>query len=475
MGAVAVINIDDKRDAFERGADLGCGLAAGFGGGAIHLGQKGGDHRGAGGRFNGFQAGAYGQVQRFELLADIQGNLVAGPVTVVFGRQQDRHFAQLRFGAQEVMPHQAIEIKWRRGSGMGLHVDNFGQGHDDARNVLGHAVGGLNRRAFGQINHHRQFGFVVKGQQFDGDILGIKRSQRADRQHGGNQQKLPRRGRAGQHRAGHGGIGAAQRTAGMAAVSVVVAMRRHIGAARHLDHQPRRDDDGDEKRKDHRRTGIGGNRAHVGAHQARHEQHRQQGRNHRQGGDDGGVAHLGHGVDGGLSAIAAVFHAPVSGDVFDDNDGVIDKDADGKDQCKQGHTVQGIAHDPCGKEGQQDGYRDHDGHHNRLAPADGQPDKGDDRHGGKRQMEQQFVGFFIGGFAVVAGDGDLDRRGDQVAFQGFDPVQNRLGDADGIGACAFGDGKGQGGAVGDMAIGVLVNHAHDMIGRVGHKADIGHV
>ena len=107
-------------------------------------------------------------------------------------------------------------------------------------------------------------------------------------------------------------------------------------------------------------------------------------------------------------AAAAVVHAPVAGDVLDHHDGVIDQDADGEDQREQRDPVQRVAHDPGGKERQQDGHRDHDGHHDRFAPADGEQHQRDDRDGGKAEVEQKLVGLFVRGFAVVAGD--LDRR-----------------------------------------------------------------
>ena len=50
-----------------------------------------------------------------------------------------------------------------------------------------------------------------------------------------------------------------------------------------------------------------------------------------------------------------------------------------------------------------------DGNHQRLAPANRDGDENDDRNGGEAEMEQQFVGLFVGGLAIVAGD--LDDRG----------------------------------------------------------------
>ena len=56
-------------------------------------------------------------------------------------------------------------------------------------------------------------------------------------------------------------------------------------------------------------------------------------------------------------------------------------------------------------------------------------------------MVEQLVGLLVGGLAVVAGDLDGDVGGDQRAVQALDPVQDRLGDGDGVRAGALGDGE----------------------------------
>ena len=64
-----------------------------------------------------------------------------------------------------------------------------------------------------------------------------------------------------------------------------------------LQHQPGRDDHGDEEGEDHRRRGVGRDRAHIGAHHARHEEHRQQRGDDGQRCDDRRVADLRHRLD----------------------------------------------------------------------------------------------------------------------------------------------------------------------------------
>ena len=184
----------------------------------------------------------------------------------------------------------------------------------------------------------------------------------------------------------------------------VGVVRRGRGAAGELQHQPGRDHHRDEEGEDHRGGGVGRDRAHVGAHHARDEEHRQQRGDHGERGDDGRVADLGHRLDRRLPAVAAVVHRPVAGDVLDHDDGVVDQDADREDQREQADAVERVAHEPRGEEREQDRGRDDDRHHERLAPADGEGDQGDDRDRGEAEMEEELVGLLVGGLAVVAGD-----------------------------------------------------------------------
>ena len=231
---------------------------------------------------------------------------------------------------------------------------------------------------------------------------------------------------------------------------VVVGVDRRL--AGDLEHQPWRDDDRDEEGKDHRGGRIGRDGAHVRPHHAGDEEHRQKCGHDRQGGDDGRVADLGHRLDGGLLAVAPVAHAPVTRDVFDHDDGVVDQDADRKDERKQRDAVQRVAHDARGEECEQDGDRNDNGDNQRLAPADGQPDEQDDRNGREAEMVEQFVGLFVRRFTIVARDLDDDIGGDQRAFQLFDALKYGLGDRNGVGAGALGNGERDGGRAQDAAV-----------------------
>lgn len=249
------------------------------------------------------------------------------------------------------------------------------------------------------------------------------------------------------------------------------------GLSREPDHQPGRDHHGDEEGEDHRRRGVDRDRRHIGAHQPRNEQHGQQGRHHGQGRHDGGVADLRHRLDSRLRSAAAVAHPPVTGDVLDHDDGVVDQDADGEDQGEQADAIDRIAHDIGGEEGQQDGGGNDHGGDGGLAPADGEADRHDDRHGRQGQVEQQFVGLFVRRLAVVAADGDLDPLGDQLAFQVFDALTHGLGHHHRIGAGAFGDGEADGGRAGPLTFmsGPAPDASLVFAGPLGHVCDVAQI
>ena len=58
----------------------------------------------------------------------------------------------------------------------------------------------------------------------------------------------------------------------------------------------------------------------------------------------------------------------VAVDVLDDDDGVVDEDADGEDQGKEGHAVERVAVEVVDEQRQGQGHRDGDGHDDGLAP-----------------------------------------------------------------------------------------------------------
>ena len=94
------------------------------------------------------------------------------------------------------------------------------------------------------------------------------------------------------------------------------------------------------------------------------------------------------------------------------------------------------------------------------------------RDHGDQHVEEQLVRFLGGGLAVVAGDVEVDVGGDDGAFERLDAAEDVVGDVDGVGAFALGDGERDGGQ--GLARGGL--HHADILGRlVAAIDDFGHV
>ena len=114
--------------------------------------------------------------------------------------------------------------------------------------------------------------------------------------------------------------------------------------------------------------------------------------------------------------------------ILDDDDGVIDENADGENQGEKTDAVERIAHDARGEERQQNRRRNDDGDDNRLTPADGEGDKQHDGDRREAEMEQQVIGLVIGRLAVIARDDDIDIPRDDPALQAFKLIDNAFGD-----------------------------------------------
>ena len=337
------------------------------------------------------------------------------------------------------MPHEAVEVEWRGRAGIGIDGGHFLHGAGNGRGVGQDPGGILEGGARRQVQHDLQLGLVVERQQFDRDRLSREHRAGKQRRDADAGKELPGRGSRGDYPPGDTAIELAQ-TSARGVMGLVMSMPgdRLAGEA---DHQPRRQDHGDEEREQHGRRRIHRYRRHVGAHQAGHEQHGQQRRHHGQGGDHGGIADLGHRLDGALDPAAAIVHRPVPGDVLDHHDGVVDEDADGEDQGEQADPIHRVAHQLGREESQQDGGRDDHGGDRGFPPADSEADQDDDRDGCEGQMEQQFIGLLVGGLPVVAGHRHVDAGGDQRALERLDALHQGLADHHGVGAPPLGDGQ----------------------------------
>ena len=130
--------------------------------------------------------------------------------------------------------------------------------------------------------------------------------------------------------------------------------------------------------------------------------------------------------------------------VLHDDNGVVHQNTDGKNQGKKGDAVEGITIEIKNGQGQGQGHRNGQGHHPGLATAEGEPDQQADRDDGDHHVVEQFVGFFPGRLAVMAGDGNVEVVGDHLAAGVFNAVQNPFGHRNGVGPFALGHGQGNG-------------------------------
>ena len=174
-------------------------------------------------------------------------------------------------------------------------------------------------------------------------------------------------------------------------------------AAGDLEQQPRRDRHGDEEGEHHRQRGVG---REWGSYRAPSDRRRT-----ASAAEPTTMVSVATMVGLPTSATASIAVSisprspricPVTHDVFDDDDGVVDENADREDQREQADAVDRVAHHPRGEHRQQDGRRDDDEDDDAFAPADHQHDESDDRESGEREMKQQLVRLLVRGLAVIA-------------------------------------------------------------------------
>ena len=94
--------------------------------------------------------------------------------------------------------------------------------------------------------------------------------------------------------------------------------------------------------------------------------------------------------------------------IFHDDNSVIDQYANGKNQRKQRHPVEGKTPGPGSKQGQRQGDNNGAANYYRLSPAEGNQHQNDDQAGGEDEFMDQGLCFVISGYAVITGHGDLD-------------------------------------------------------------------
>jgi hypothetical protein len=199
-------------------------------------------------------------------------------------------------------------------------------------------------------------------------------------------------------------------------------------------------------REKHRRAGADRDRAHVGPHQPADERHRQHRGDHGESGKNRRVADLVDGFNCDLQQplAPAAREAQVADDVLHDHDRVVDEDADREDQREKRDAVERVTVEVENKERQPEGHGDRQEHDERFAPAEEQQDQHGHAEDRDPHVQQQLVGFFRGGRAVVARDGDADIGRDERALEAINPGQHGADDIDRVRARPLGHAEGDG-------------------------------
>ena len=164
-----------------------------------------------------------------------------------------------------------------------------------------------------------------------------------------------------------------------------------------------------------------------------HEDHRDEDDQQREGRGDDRQRDLLSGARGGLAGPQPIFlHVPE--DVFVDDHGVVDHDADREDQPQHGDVVEREAHRVHEREGGDHRCRDGERGDERRPPvAHEEQDRQADEDGGQEQVGLDLVDRVLDEPRLVADDLDVDVVGQDVP-DFLQPVFDPLDHGDGVGA-----------------------------------------
>jgi len=385
--------------------------------GAVDLGDQRLEHRRARRHLGHLDPGAERPGDGHEVGADLLGDVVALEIAVALGQKVDLDVGHVGALAQEVVPHQAVEVVRRRRAGVRLQVHHLGVFQHLLGQAAGDHRGGLQGGPLGHVHDDLELALVVEGKHLDLDELDEDQSHRAEKEHDHHQQEaVPVRRTVEQviHRP--------PVEPGEQVLLLVVPVAP--AQLEEPDRGPRGDHEGDDEREDHGRRGAHRDGPHVGAHEPAHEGHGQDGGDDGHGGQDGGVAHLVHRLDGDVDDGAAFVggHPGVAHDVLHHDDGVVHQDADGEDEREQGDPVEGVPVQVEHRQGEGQGHRDGDEDDPQLPDAQGDADQDAHRDYGDGHVKEQLVRLLRSRFAIVAADGHVHIGRDDAAFEALDTL-----------------------------------------------------
>ena len=275
----------------------------------------------------------------------VLGERVAVPLALVLREEVDLEVGDEGAGPQEVVPHEAVEVERGGGPDVDLDVGDLGELPHLERQVPRDGVRRLERRPLGHVDDDLDLALVVVREHLDLGDLEIDEGHRQEEEDDDPADEGPALRRALKER---------REELLVEAVELVLLLRLGVPfeaglagvllgvLAEELERQPRGDDEGDEEGEDHRRRGVDRDRPHVRAHEARDEGEREERADDGERGEDRRVPDLVDGVDRRQPRRApAELVVPV--DVLDDDDRVVDEDADREDEREERDTVQRVA------------------------------------------------------------------------------------------------------------------------------------
>ncbi len=105
----------------------------------------------------------------------------------------------------------------------------------------------------------------------------------------------------------------------------------------------------------------------------------------------------------------------VPDDVLDDDDRVVDEDADREDQREEGHPIERVPEEVKDQQRERERHGNGDRDDARRAPAEREPDERRDREHREQHVEEQLVRLLFRRLAVVASHVDSDVGGNEMA------------------------------------------------------------
>ena len=313
-------------------------------------------------------------------------------------RQVDSDLAHPRPSHEVVVAHQTVEINGGVDPGEGDHAVHLRDRGEVTPKILQGRLGYLQGAVVGQVRDHQKIVFVVKGEHLQGDQAHHRQEHRDYQQPRHPQEKEAAQTAVIEERR-HGAVvdpvypGLLQ-DKGLF-LFAVVALEEVIGG-------PGRHGEGDGQAHEHGQGHVQGHGRHVGAHHAGDEVQGDKADDYREGGQDGGSPDLVHRHQGGLQG-RMLPELEVAVDVLHVDDGVIHQQAQGQDQGKEGHPVDGVAEHHVAGEGDGQGQGHRQGYDEGLPPPQEQRQEHGDGEHRDEEFPHELVDLLIGGGAVVPG------------------------------------------------------------------------